>query len=95
MGPILTKKTAGFSNKNSSENTFKIIRNKLEFYQPSMNSLLSFIHLVYQKSNITKLYMAKNDQDNIITETDLRILRLVWKIVKNDIEKVGVMMFMK
>jgi hypothetical protein len=85
MGSICTKTTLVFNDKNREQSQ----------HSSTDESILSLIHLFYQKLNITNLFTAYNDHDNVFTVMDRRILRLVWEIVKNDIEKVGVIMFMK
>ena len=85
MGSICTKTTLVFNDKNREQSQ----------HSPTDESILSLIHLFYQKLNITNLFTVYNDHDNVFTIMDRRILRLVWEIVKNDIEKVGVVMFMK
>ena len=58
-------------------------------------SIFSLIHLLYKKLNISNLYVRDNEQEDVFNEIDSRILILTWTVVKYDIHKVGVLMFMK
>jgi hypothetical protein len=62
-------------------------------------SIFSLIDFFNKKFNIANLYSSHYDSsdgdDDILSETDLRVLRLVWTLVKSDMQKVGIIMFMK
>jgi hypothetical protein len=74
--------------------TFMKLINENEFRLKT--SIFAIIDFFNKKFNIANLYLPhKDSSDDILNETDLRILKLVLTLVKNDMQKVGIIMFMK
>jgi hypothetical protein len=77
--------------------TFMKLINENEFRLKT--SIFSLIDFFNKKFNIANLYSSHYDSsdgdDDVLSETDLRILRLVLSLVKSDMQKVGIIMFMK
>ena len=73
----------------------KLKQNKQRISKPGITNIFAIIHFFYQKTNIPRLYSSSNEHNQSFSVSELKVLRLTIKIVKNDHETVGLMMFMK
>ena len=78
-----------------TDETFNNEKTQVASSKSKISSVFGLIHYFYQTLSISKLYYSYNDHNHAFNQTDMVILRLTMKIIKNDQETVGIMIFMK